>query len=80
MTLQPEAIERLLTSFYDSGEADDSLFTYAPVDFQVGMGFPKIAKLALGGVAALILAVVGAAWFVVRRVRGVGQIHSWLSI
>ncbi len=69
MTLQPEAIERLLTSFYDSGEADDSLFNYEPMDFQVKMGFPQLAKLALGGVSALIVAVVGVAWFVVRRVR-----------
>ncbi|MCP4428376.1 MAG: alpha/beta hydrolase [Chloroflexi bacterium] len=67
MTLQPEAIERLLTSFYDSDEADDSLFTYEPMDFQVKLGFPQIAKLALGVVSALLLAIGGAIWFVVRR-------------
>ncbi len=70
MTLQPEAIERLLTSFYDSGEADESLFTYEPMNFELKMGFPIIAKAALCIVSALILAVGGAAWFVVRRARG----------
>jgi len=69
MTLQPAATERLLTSFYDSGEADDSLFTYEPMDFQVGLGFPQIAKLALSGVTAVLLAIIGAIWFVVRRRR-----------
>ena len=69
MTLQPAATERLLTSFYDSGEADDSLFTYEPMDFQVGWGFPQIAKLALGGVTAVLLAIVGAISFIVRRRR-----------
>ncbi|MCP4420552.1 MAG: hypothetical protein GY805_28430, partial [Chloroflexi bacterium] len=69
MSLQPEAIEHLLTSFYDSGEADESLFTYEPMNFEVKMGFPTIAKAALGIVSALILAVGGAAWFVARRTR-----------
>lgn len=69
MTLQPAATERLLTSFYDTGEADDSLFTYEPMDFQVGLGFTQIAKLTLGGVTAVLLAIIGAIWFVVRRRR-----------
>jgi pimeloyl-ACP methyl ester carboxylesterase len=46
--LQPAAIERLLTSFYDTGVADDSLFTYEPMDFRVGLGFPLLAKLLVG--------------------------------
>ncbi len=69
MTLQPAATERLLTSFYDTGEADDSLFTYEPMDFQVGLGFPQLAKLALGGVTAVLLAIVGGISFIVRRRR-----------
>lgn len=69
MTLQPEAIERLLISFYDNGEVDDSLFAYEPMDFEVGMGFPELAKLALGGLLALILTTVLAMWFVARRIQ-----------
>ena len=68
-TNQPEAIERLLTSFYDTGVADDSLYTYAPIDFQVSWGYPALAKLLLGLVLLLIAAVVTITWFVVRRVQ-----------
>ncbi len=33
--LQPQATEHLLTSFYDSGVVDDSLYTYVPMDFNL---------------------------------------------
>jgi hypothetical protein len=69
MSLQPEANERLLTRFFDSGEADDSLFVYEPMDFQVGRGFPQLAKIGVGAALALIVVVIGVVWFVVRRVR-----------
>ena len=51
---QPEASERLLTSFFDTGEADDSLFTYQPWEYDAGLGFPAIAKIILA-VGALIV-------------------------
>jgi hypothetical protein len=66
--VQPEATERLLTSFYDTSAADDSLFTYAPMDFHVGMGFPALAKIGLGVVVVLIVVVGVVIWFVVRRI------------
>ena len=66
---QPQAIERLLTSFLDTGVADDSLYTYAPIDFRVSWGYPAQAKLLLGLVLLLIAAVVAVIWFVVRRVQ-----------
>jgi hypothetical protein len=67
--LQPEARVRLLTSFYDTGVADDSLYTYQPVDFHVGLGFPEMAKL-LVAIPVLIIVIVGAVvWFIARRVR-----------
>jgi len=52
---QPEASERLLTSFFDTGEADDSLFTYQLWEYNPGLGFPTIAKIILA-VGALIVA------------------------
>ena len=67
MSLQPEAIERLLTSFYDSGVADDSLFVYEPMDFNVGGGFPLLAKLGMGVMLVLIAVAIGIAWLVVRH-------------
>jgi hypothetical protein len=67
--LQPEATEHLLTTFFDTGEVDDSLYTYQPMDFQVGFGFPEQAKLALAVVVLVIAVVVALVWFVVRWVR-----------
>ena len=52
---QPEAAERLLTSFFDTGGADDSLFTYLPMDFKPAMRFPMLAKILLGTGVLLIL-------------------------
>ncbi|MGH2521612.1 MAG: alpha/beta fold hydrolase [Anaerolineales bacterium] len=68
-TLQPAAFERLATSFYDTGVADDSLYTYAPMDFGVSLGFPALAKIVLGIVLLLIAVVVVVIWFIVRRIR-----------
>jgi len=51
---QPEASERLLTSFFDTGEADDSLFTYQPWEYNVGLGFPAIAKIILAAGALIV--------------------------
>jgi hypothetical protein len=68
-TFQPEAFERLVTSYYDTGLADDSLFVYQPLSFEPGMRLPVIAKLLVAAMvflpALLILGVV----LVVRRNR-----------
>jgi pimeloyl-ACP methyl ester carboxylesterase len=45
--VQPEATLHLLTSFYDTGKADASQFRNNPVDFQVSLGFPILAKILL---------------------------------
>lgn len=63
---QPEASERLLTSFFDTGEADDSLLTYQPWEYKVGLGFPLLAKLL---VVALILIIGGVVWVIWRIIR-----------
>jgi len=52
--VQPEATERLLTSFYDTGVADDSLYIYAPMDFSVSLGFPTLAKLLVAGTIGFV--------------------------
>jgi hypothetical protein len=67
--LQPEARARLLTSFYDTGVADDSLYAYQPVDFHVGLGFPEMAKLLVAIPVLVVVIVVAVVWFIVRRVR-----------
>ena len=73
-SLQPEATMHLLTTFYDTGVADDSLFTYQPMDFDVGLGFPAIAKLIVAAVVLLIAIVVAVVWYISHRVR---QRKAW---
>jgi pimeloyl-ACP methyl ester carboxylesterase len=68
--LQPEATAQLITSFYDTGVADDSLFTHQPMDFNVGVvAFPEMAKLGLAIVVLVPLVLVALVWFIVRWVR-----------
>lgn len=45
MTLQPEAFELLITSFYDSGTADASRFVYQPLAFKPGVSLAVVARL-----------------------------------
>ena len=66
---QPEAAERLLTSFYDTGLADESLYTYLPMDFKPAMRFPLLAKILLGTGVLLIALLAVAAWGIARRLR-----------
>jgi hypothetical protein len=70
---QSKARLHLLTTFFDTGEVDDSLYTYQPLDFDVGSGWPGLAKNVLAifiVVLIVLLAVVGfTLWFIMRRVR-----------
>jgi len=66
---QPEATRHLLATFYETGEVDDSLFTYQPMDFHVDLGFPELAKIALAFVVLVIVGLVLLVRFVVRRLR-----------
>jgi len=71
LSLQPKASERLLTSFYDTGIADDSLFTYHPVDFSVGTlsSYPLLAKLLVVFPILVIVLLAALIWFIVRRMH-----------
>lgn len=75
-TLQPQAFERLITSYYDTGVADDSLYVYQPLSFQPRINLTVIAKLLVAAMvllpALLILGVV----LVVRRIRRRRTIES----
>lgn len=62
-----------IATHYDTGEVNDSLYTYHPMDIYVKSGWPTQAKqyLAIAVAVPLVLvALVGlAVWFIVRRVR-----------
>lgn len=56
--VQPKATLRLLTSFYDTGKADESHYKYEPMNFKVSLGFPVLAKILFASSALLILGLV----------------------
>jgi hypothetical protein len=69
MGIQPQAFAHLLTSFYDSGAADASLFTYSPMDFHVRFGFPAIAKILVAVAALVVIGLAILVWLVAKRIQ-----------
>jgi hypothetical protein len=69
LALQPEASKHLLTSFYDTGVADDSLFSYHTLDFKIGLGYPAMAKLGLAAIILMVVGLIVLIWFIARRIR-----------
>ncbi len=53
---QWDAKAHLLKTYFDAGVVDDSKFTYAPMDFHIGLGYAAIVKLGLAGIV-LVLAI-----------------------
>ncbi len=66
---QPQAAERMLTSFFATGTADDSLYAYQPMDFKPAMRFPLLAKVLLGTGVLLLVALGWAIAGILRRAR-----------
>jgi hypothetical protein len=69
MDVQRPALERLLITFFDTGVGDDSLYTYAPMDFATTSNAPALAKIAFGGVVLIVTALIVVTWLIIRRVR-----------
>jgi pimeloyl-ACP methyl ester carboxylesterase len=68
-SLQPKAFERLVSSYYNTGVADSSLYVYEPLPFKPGMSPTLMAKLSVAaGVALPVLLGLGVV-LGVRRVR-----------
>jgi hypothetical protein len=68
MELQPAAFERLVTSYYDTGVADSSLYVYQPLSFKPGMSLTKFARIL---VAAMVVIPALVIWGIVATVRRV---------
>lgn len=66
---QRDALNYMLKTFYDTGVVDDSEYTYSPMSFKVGFGYPTIMKLGLIGAILIILIITSIIWFVVRKIR-----------
>jgi pimeloyl-ACP methyl ester carboxylesterase len=71
---QPEAGSRLINTFYDSGQVDDSLYVPASIDFTPPMTFGTIAKTALGVMLALAALTVLSLLVMARRVCTRGRV------
>jgi len=73
---QPEANARLINTFLDTGEVDDSLYTYRTMDFGAGVRHTALAKgIAITAGCLTLLAVFSLFWmaFWVRRRGGFGR-------
>jgi hypothetical protein len=76
---QPEARGQLLNTFFDMGQADASLYTDQPLDFDVGLGWPALAKLLLAVVVLVPVLLLVLAWLLARWVkrRRASQASGW---
>jgi len=74
--LQPEAFERLITSYYDTGVADSSLYVYQPLSFKPKMSLTVIAKLLVAAMILLPVLIIVAVVFAGRRLRERRMISS----
>ncbi len=68
-TLQPAAFERLITSYYDTGWADSSLYVYQPLSFKPDMNLPLLAKALAAAVIVVPVVLALIIFLVVRRIR-----------
>ena len=70
-TMQPAAYERLITSYYDTGVTDSSLYVYQPLSFEPGMSATLMVKLLVAAMIVLpVLIVLGVVSVVRRALRG----------
>lgn len=74
--LQPEAFERLITSYYNTGVADSSLYVYQPLSFAPRMSLTVMAKLLVAAMVVLPALIILGLVLVVRRMRRRQMIKS----
>ena len=77
-TLQPEAFQRLITGYYDTGVADSSLFVYQPVSFKPDSSPSVMAKELVAALILLPLLLVLSIVLVVRRMRRRRAGQNWV--
>jgi pimeloyl-ACP methyl ester carboxylesterase len=68
-SLQQAAFERLITSYYDTGVADSSLYVYEPLSFKPAMSMTVLAKLLVAAMIVLPALILLIIVLVVRRIR-----------
>jgi hypothetical protein len=58
-----------ISTFYATGKVDDSKIEYAPMNFDVGLGLPEIAKITLVVTGILSLGIGILLWFGIRWLK-----------
>jgi pimeloyl-ACP methyl ester carboxylesterase len=66
---QPEARAHLVTTFFDTGEVDASLYEYQPVDFTVDQGWSDLMRIFIIIVSIVTALIIALIWFIVYRIR-----------
>ena len=66
---QPEARAHMLSTFFDTGQLDASLYTYQPLDFDVGLGWPGLAKLLVAVVVLVPILLLVLVWLIIRWIK-----------
>ena len=56
-------------TIFDTGQVDASLYTYQPLDFDVGLGWPALAKLLVAVVVLVPILLLVLAWLLIRWVK-----------
>ena len=68
-TLQPEAFQRLITSYYDTGLADSSLYVYQPLSFKPRISLTLLARLLVAALVVLPALIILGIVLLVQRIR-----------
>jgi len=77
--LQLDAFEQLITSYYDTGVADDSLYVYQPLSFEPSLSLTAVARILVAALIVLpTLVILGVVW-AVRRIHQRRAVKSDLS-
>ena len=53
-------------TIFDTGQVDASLYNYQPLDFDVGLGWPALAKLLVAVVVLVVILLLVSVWLIVR--------------
>lgn len=67
---QPEARAHLITTFFDTGEVDASLYEHQAVDFAIDRSWSDLMRIFIMiiiAVVTLVIALIGLAIYLVRR-------------
>ena len=79
-TYQTPASNRLINSYFDSGQVDTSLYTRTPVDFTPALSHGSIAEIALGAMLALTALTLLSLVYMALRVRWRGPFGRKSSV